>query len=103
MATQQEREIILNYIAVVLQLDGPEEDAQDLRDKLIAGMSVRTPRQLFNYTKETMKDFLDDNTIDKMQYTRLREFQAWMQFYVNSDGALPSECPSNYYIIYFSF
>ena len=86
MATQQEREIILNYIAVVLQLDGPEEDAQDLRDKLIAGMSVRTPRQLFNYTKETMKDFLDDNTIDKMQYTRLREFQAWMQFYVNSDG-----------------
>ena len=86
MTTKEDRERIIEYIAVVLQLEGPEEDAQELMDVLTTGVKARTPRQLFSYTKEQMKEYLDDKTIDKLQYIRLRQFQGWMQYYLNSDG-----------------
>src|SRR5512146_2257477 len=86
MTTKEDRERIIEYIAVVLQLEGPEEDAQELMDALTTGMKARTPRQLFSYTKEQMKEYLDDKTIDKLQYIRLRQFQGWMRYFLNSDG-----------------
>ena len=94
MATQQERDDIMDYVLLVLQIDGPEEDAQELKE-ILKTMSVRTPRQLYLYQKETMKQRLDDKTINQMQYEMIRYFQGWMQYYVNQDGrdGRPSDLP----------
>ena len=45
MATQQERDDIMDYVLLVLQIDGPEEDAQELKE-ILKAMSVEQLHQI---------------------------------------------------------
>jgi hypothetical protein len=94
MTNHQERDDIMNYVLLVLQIDGPEEDAQALKE-ILTNLNVRTPRQMYSFQKETLKLHLNDKSISQVQYEMLRYFQGWMEFYVNQEGrnGKPSALP----------